>query len=73
MRHDSGFRRVMRGFFFPGFISSKFFYFSAFNIIYFFGALALAGLGAYSAIEVLIDAYASSVTTSFTCKSPVQS
>ncbi|CRG86545.1 putative GABA transporter 2 [Talaromyces islandicus] len=73
VRHDSGFRRVMRGFFFPGFISSKYFYFSTFNIIYFFGALALAGLGAYSAIEVLIDAYASSVTTSFTCKSPVQS
>ncbi|KAH8697886.1 putative amino acid transporter [Talaromyces proteolyticus] len=73
VRHDSGIRRVIRGFFFPGFLTSKYFYFSSFNIIYFLGAMALAGLGAYSAIEVLKDAYANSVTTSFTCKSPVQS
>lgn len=71
-RHDSGIRRLIRGFFFPGFITSKYFYMSMFNLMYFFGALALAGLGAYSAIEVLIVAFSNSVTTSFTCKSPIQ-
>lgn len=72
VRHDSGFRRFMRGFFFPGFATSKYFYMSIFNILYMLGALALAGLGAYASIVTLKDAYASSVTTSFTCTSPVE-
>ncbi|EED16905.1 amino acid transporter, putative [Talaromyces stipitatus ATCC 10500] len=71
VRRDSGFRRFIRGFFFPGFATSKYFYMNVFNIIYLLGALALAGLGSYSSIETLKDAFASSVTTSFTCKSPV--
>lgn len=72
VRQDYGFRRFMRGFFFPGFATSKYFYMSVFNIFYFLGALALGGLGAYSSIETLKAAFASSATTSFTCKSPVQ-
>lgn len=69
--HDGGARRVVRGFFFPGFATNKRFYMSLFNIFYFLGALALAGLGAYSAITVLKNAFAVSSTTSFTCHSPV--
>lgn len=71
IRHDSGLRRIVRGFFFPGWATSKYFYMNVFNIFYFLGALALAGLGAYSSIVTLQAAYAESVTTSFTCKSPV--
>jgi hypothetical protein len=41
------------------------------NVFYTLGALALAGLGAYSAIEVLINAFQQSRTTSFVCKSPL--
>lgn len=71
IRHDSGVRRLMRGFFFPGWATSRFFYMSVFNIFYTLGALALAGLGAYASIVTLKNAFATSVTTSFTCKSPV--
>lgn len=68
VRHDSGIRRLARGFVAQG---PKRMLGSVFNLLYFLGALALAGLGAYSAITVLISAYASSVTTSFVCKSPL--
>lgn len=67
-RHDGGVKRLVRGFVSQ---SPKYLAFSLFNIIYFLGALALAGLGAYSAIMSLKAAYASSVTTSFTCHSPL--
>ena len=68
VRHDGGFRRFARGFANMG---TKRIVFSTFNVFYFLGALALAGLGAYSAITGLINAYASEVTTSFTCQSPL--
>ncbi|KAJ5381614.1 uncharacterized protein N7496_004042 [Penicillium cataractarum] len=68
IRHDSGMKRLIRGFMS---LKPKYKIFSIFNIFYFFGALALAGLGAYSAITVLIDAYANSTTTSFVCHSPL--
>ncbi|KAI8066453.1 putative amino acid transporter [Gongronella butleri] len=72
IRNDNGLRRVLRGFFFPGFFSHRGFYINVFNVLYMLGALAMAGLGAYSAIEVLTSAFATSVTTSFTCQSPVE-
>ncbi|KAI9716609.1 MAG: hypothetical protein M1828_007642 [Chrysothrix sp. TS-e1954] len=65
-RHDSGIKRIMRGFF------AKVWYINVFNILYFLGALALAGLGAYAAIENLVDAFASGATNSYTCTSPVE-
>ncbi|KAJ5913617.1 hypothetical protein N7504_002500 [Penicillium tannophilum] len=70
VRHDRGFTRFARGFKSMG---TKRIVFSSFNLFYFLGALALAGLGAYSAITGLISAYSSEVTTSFTCKSPLDS
>lgn len=66
--HDSGFKRFARGFTHMG---TKRIIFGVFNFFYFFGALALAALGAYSAITGLMSAYSESVTTSFTCKSPL--
>ncbi|KAJ5606014.1 hypothetical protein N7510_008795 [Penicillium lagena] len=68
VRHDSGVRRFIRGFLAQ---SPKRMIFSVWNVFYFLGALALAGLGAYSAITSLMSAYEKSVTTSFTCTSPL--
>lgn len=67
-RHDSGLRRVFRGFMGGGVRPVV----NALNFLYFLGALALAGLGAYSSIESLKNAFANSTTTSFVCKSPLQ-
>ncbi|KAJ5495145.1 amino acid transporter [Penicillium diatomitis] len=68
IRHDRGLRRIVRGFLAQ---KPKYLLFSTFNIFYFLGALALAGLGAYSSITILRDSYASGATTSFTCHSPL--
>jgi len=45
---------------------------NVFNVLYSMGALAMAGLGAYGAIENLINAFASGATNSFVCKSPLE-
>jgi hypothetical protein len=63
--HDTGLKRMMRGF-------RHRWYVNVWNIIYMLGAFALAGLGAYSSIEVLKNAFKDSRTTSFVCKSPLQ-
>ncbi|PTU21279.1 hypothetical protein P175DRAFT_0459655 [Aspergillus ochraceoroseus IBT 24754] len=68
VRHDSGIKRLFRGF---AAMDRKRLTMSMFNILYFFGALVLAALGAYSAIEVLISAFQSSTATSFVCQSPL--
>lgn len=68
VRHDRGIKRLARGF---ASLGPKRIVLSVFNIFYFLGALALAGLGAYSAIITLKSAYAESVTTSFVCTSPL--
>lgn len=68
IRQDSGIKRLFRGF---ANMEKKTLLMSMFNILYFFGALVLAGLGAYSAIEVLISAFKESRATSFVCKSPL--
>jgi len=65
-RHDSGIRRMIRGF------MARRWYVNIFNVVYTLGALVLAGLGAYSAIEVLKNAFKQNRTTSFVCKSPLE-
>ncbi|KAJ7339932.1 putative amino acid transporter [Mycena albidolilacea] len=65
VRHDSGFKRMVRGF------MARRWWVNVANIIYMLGALALGGLGAYSSIIVLMDAFKSNRTTSFVCKSPL--
>ena len=62
---SSGMKRIIKGFF------AGAWYKNVFNVLYFLGALALAGLGAYSAIEILKTAFANSTTTSFVCHSPL--
>lgn len=64
-RTDSGLRRWVRGFF------GKKWYMNIFNLLYMLGALAMAALGSYGAIENLISAFASGATNSFVCKSPL--
>ncbi len=66
-RKDSGPKRWIRGFF------AQRWYMNVFNLLYMLGAFALAGLGAYGAIENLISAFASGTTNSFVCKSPLDS
>ncbi|KAJ7241032.1 hypothetical protein B0H12DRAFT_47901 [Mycena haematopus] len=65
IRHDSGFRRMARGF------MARRWWVNVANIIYMLGALALGGLGAYSAIIILKTAFQENRTTSFVCKSPL--
>ena len=65
-RSDSGLKRVMRGF------MADRWYMNVFNVLYMLGAGALAGLGAYSAIENLISAFAAGAANSFTCHSPLE-
>jgi hypothetical protein len=66
-KQDSGFKRVIRGFF------AGRWYMNIFNILYTLGAMAMAALGAYGAIENLINAFASGTTNSYVCKSPLNS
>ena len=65
-RSDSGIKRVIRGF-----LADRW-YMNVFNVLYCMGAMALAGMGAYSAIENLISAFAEGAANSFTCSSPLQ-
>ena len=65
-RRDNGLRRWSRGFF------AKRWWLNTFNILYMLGALALGGLGAYSSIEILKDAFKNNTTTSYVCKSPLE-
>ncbi|PQE23939.1 amino acid transporter protein [Rutstroemia sp. NJR-2017a WRK4] len=63
---DGGLKRVLRGY-------RKRFIMNTWNVLYLGGALVTAGLGAYSAIEALIEAFKKPQITAFTCKSPVDS
>ncbi|TLD31803.1 Amino acid transporter [Venturia nashicola] len=65
VRRDGGMKRIKRGF------MGGMWYLNIFNVVYVLGALCLAALGAYSAIEVLTNAFKSSTTTAFTCHSPL--
>jgi len=64
-RSDSGFKRFLRGF------MADRWWMNAWNILYFLGALCLAGLGGYAAIENLRAAFETGATNSFVCKSPL--
>ncbi|KAK0642885.1 transmembrane amino acid transporter protein [Cercophora newfieldiana] len=64
-RREGQFKRLVRGLF------GRRWWWNLLNLVYFLGALALAGLGAYSEIQVLREAFANNTTTSFTCKSPL--
>ncbi|KAI6839670.1 oligopeptide transporter protein [Hortaea werneckii] len=63
IRHDTGFRRWMRGF-------MKKWYMNIFDSIYFVGALAVAGLGIYASVISMHQSFSSGTITAFTCKNP---
>jgi len=65
IRHDSGMKRFVRGFL------AKRWYMNVWNIIYFLGALSVAGLGAYASITGLIDAFENPQISAFSCTSPL--
>ncbi|KAK8009810.1 hypothetical protein PG990_008775 [Apiospora arundinis] len=64
MRADTGLSRLRRGLARRWFVNVG-------NLFYTLGALALAGLGAYSSIEVLKEAFANGSSSSYVCKSPL--
>ena len=64
-RHDTGLKRWVRGFF------AGPWYVNVFNVIYLFGALVTAGLGAYAAIAGMIVAFENPQLNAFSCTSPL--
>lgn len=62
---DTGVKRIMRGF------MAGSWYWNAWNVIYFLGALATAGLGIWAAVENLILIYAEPELNAFGCHSPL--
>ncbi|KAL9011035.1 MAG: hypothetical protein Q9173_004091 [Seirophora scorigena] len=64
IRHDAGMTRWMRGL-------RKNVALNAFNLFFFLGSLATAVLGIYSAVVGLIDAYAKTAVSGFSCTNPV--
>ncbi|GAB7356348.1 hypothetical protein MBLNU459_g7138t1 [Dothideomycetes sp. NU459] len=65
VRHDSGMKRWVRGFF------AGRWYIKLWNLVFFLGAFATCILGTYSSVESLIAAFAASRTTAFSCKGPI--
>ena len=65
-RFDNGVKRWARGFVKGGRLSLN-----VWNVLYMLGALATAGLGAYSAVEGLIATFQVSTLSAFTCHSPL--
>ena len=65
IRNDRGVKRWIRGF------MSGPWYMNAWNVIYLGGALATAGLGAYAAIQGMIEAFKNPELNAFTCTSPL--
>lgn len=70
IRHDRGIKRWIRGFT-GGTTIEKLI--MLWNVIYFLGALALGGLGAYASITLIIDTFKNGDPglTTFSCKSPL--
>ncbi|KAL9135490.1 MAG: hypothetical protein Q9175_003329 [Cornicularia normoerica] len=62
---DRGVKRLMRGF------MAGDWYLNVWNVIYFLGALATAGLGIWAAVENLILIYAQPQLNAFGCHSPL--
>lgn len=63
--NDSGLRRCIRGFL------GRRWYLNIFNLLYFLGALATAGLGIWAAVKNLIYAYSIPELNAFGCTSPL--
>ena len=64
-RQDSGISRLLRGF------MAGSWYLNVWNIIYFLGALATAGLGIWAAVENLILIYSVPQLNAYGCTSPL--
>ncbi|KAB8446270.1 hypothetical protein FH972_025250 [Carpinus fangiana] len=62
-RQDSGIKRLLRGFMVQ-------WYWNIFYLIYFFGALATAGLGIYSSVLAMHKNFSTTSITSFGCQNP---
>lgn len=65
-RQDSGLSRLLRGF-----MAGRW-YLNVWNVIYFLGALATAGLGIWAAVENLILIYSVPQLNAYGCTSPLQ-
>jgi len=65
-RHDRGLARWSRGF-----MGGGMWYMNMWNIMYLLGSLVTAGLGAYAAIQGLIDAFKKPEVNAFSCTSPL--
>ncbi|KAK5136104.1 hypothetical protein LTR08_004154 [Meristemomyces frigidus] len=63
VRHDTGMARWKRGY-------MKKWHVNTFDMIYFLGALVVAGLGIYSSVLGMHEAFSSGTITAFTCKNP---
>ena len=66
-KHDSGFGRIIRGFMGGGWTK----FMNMWNVVYMLGALVTAGLGAYAAIQGLINAFEDPQLNAFSCTSPL--
>ena len=64
-RIDNGIKRAFRGF------MGRLWYLNAWNVIYFLGSLATAGLGIWAAVENLILIYAEPQLDAYGCHSPL--
>lgn len=64
-RQDGGLTRVVRGF------MAGMWYLNVWNVLYFMGALATAGLGIWAAVENLILIYSVPQLNAYGCKSPL--
>lgn len=64
-RRDSGVSRFIRGF------CGKYWWLNILLVLYTLGSLVVSGLGAYSAIMNLIDAFQTPQVNAFTCRSPL--
>ncbi|OKL58244.1 hypothetical protein UA08_06772 [Talaromyces atroroseus] len=68
VRETSTVRRWIRGFFSGGILQISI---NIWHVIYFLASLAMCGLGMYSAIEGLIEAFENPELNSFSCTSPL--
>ena len=62
-RVDSGLKRWIRGY-------KKKLLVNSFNLVYFLGALATAGLGIYASVTAMNETYSTTAITAFSCKNP---
>lgn len=63
MRKDHGFKRWMRGY-------KKQFFINTFDVLYFIGAAATAGLGIWAAVISMHESFSTTKITPFSCTNP---